>query len=256
MNTVTLTFHGKPQVLSAPSSWNEITPFQLRAWILVLYTDLPESEKLELTVPIFYNIKPKLFKAIAEHYRVQMAPGLRFLFKEDNLLNKWLIKTVKLRFKTFYGPADKLSNLTAFEFFNYCEAQYWKYKADKQESNLNALVGILYREKREGIINNDIRCDLTDAGVAKRAKLARSLPSHIKHAIFFNYEGCRNTIAKLHKKSFSTKGGKLKKRSDVTIALAGGPLGDLNNTRQANLYDFLLHLEDLIDREEKLKAND
>lgn len=253
MNTVSLTIHGKAHQLSAPSCWNEVTPFQLKAWILAIHADMPESEKLRLAVPIFYSIKPAVYKLIPEHYLVQFAPKLRFLF-EGNYLDEWVFKKIKpTAMRVYYAPDDKLSNITAYEFFAYCERLYWQYKANPHPDVLNALVAVLYREKRKGAIHNDVRCELTDAGVSKRAAIIAKVPLHIRQAILFNYEGCRNFVTELHKKAFSGKGGQSKKRGDVTLALAGGPLGDLHQTRQSNLYDFLLHMEDLIDREEQLK---
>jgi len=255
MNTVSFELHGKTHQLSAPSSWNEVTLFQLKAWIMAIHANMPESEKLRLAVPIFYSINPKVYKQLPEHYLVQFAPTLRFVF-EENRLSNWLMPVIRTRFgKCFYGPADAFTNITAYEFFSYCERLYWQYKAKPDAGTLNALIAVLYREKRKGSVSNDVRCSLTDAGVSKRANHIAKLPMHVRLAILFNYEGCRNFITAMHAKAFSGKGGQSKKRGDVTLALAGGPLGDLNTTRQSNLYDFLLHLEDLIEREEKLKEN-
>jgi hypothetical protein len=255
MNTVSFEYCGKTHHLSAPSSWNEVTPFQLKAWILAIHADLPESERLRLAVPIFYSIEPALYKKLPEHYRIQLAPAIRFIF-EENDLNKWVIESIRpSMFQEYYGPADALSNMTAYEFFKYCEQLYWSYKSKPHPDTLNALVAVLYRQKRKGPVNDDHRCELTDAGVSERAKQISKLPLHVRLSIYFNYEGCRNFITKAHSKAFSGKGGQYKKRGDVTLALAGGPLGDLKQTRQSNLYDFLLHLEELIEREEKLKEN-
>jgi hypothetical protein len=255
MNTVSFDYHGKTHTLSAPSSWDEVTPFQLKAWILAIHADLPESDKLRLAVPIFYSISKKLYNILPEHYRIQFAPAIRFVF-EANELSNWLIKNVRpVVLKEFYGPADKLTNITAYEFFAYCEKLYWQYKAKPDPETLNALVAVLYREKRKSEVNDDVRCPLTDSGVAKRAKVMAKLPLHVRLAILFNYEGCRNFITTLHSKAFSGKGGQAKKRVDVTLTLAGGKLGDLKETRQTNLYDFLLNLEELIEQEEKLQEN-
>jgi hypothetical protein len=252
MNTVSFDLQGKSLTFKAPSSWAEVTPAQLSAWILTMQSDLPDKDKLRLAVPIFFNIKATVYGQLPEHYCIQLAPKLRFLF-EENRLDTWLIPTVQLRwFKKYHGPADKLTNITAYEFFAYCEMLYWQYKTRPNEETLNALIAVLYREKRSTIISNDVRVPLTDHGVASRAGTMAKLPLIVKQIIFFNYEGCRNFITATHPKAFSGKGGQSKKRGDVTRAEAGGPLGDLTETRNANIYDFLGHLEDLIEREEKL----
>lgn len=255
MNLVSLKFRGKLIQLAAPSGWNGITPAQFLTWIITLQADLTEEEKLRRAVPIFYSTKRRLYRHIPEHYLIQFAPTLRFLF-EQNKLNKWLIQSFRHRFRRYYGPADKLSNLTAYEFFIVCEPLYWKYKATGSISTLNALVATLYRPKRNDIVQNDLREPLTDAGIAARAKRFASLPVPLQLAIVFNYEGCRNYIAHTHQKAFSNNGGgKSNKRGDITLTLSGDKLGDLEKTRNTNLYTFLLHLENLIEQEEKLKEN-
>lgn len=254
MNTVSFDLHGKTHTYSAPSGWEGVSPFQLKAWILAIHANMPENERLRLAVPIFYGIPAVVYKQVPEHYLIQFAPALRFLFKTP--LTNWVMKSIRPNALTeYHAPADALSNLTAHEFFTYCERLYWSYKAKPASDTLNALVAVLYREKRKGLVWNDNRCNLTDAGIEKRVKHIAKMPLHTKLAILFNYEGCRNYVTTLHSKAFSGKGGQSKKRGDVTLSIAGGKLGDLQQTRQSNLYDFLLHLEELIEQEEKLNAN-
>jgi hypothetical protein len=253
MNKVSFELVGKTHHLQAPSSWNEVSFTQLRAWLVVLQSDLSDPDKLRLAVPVFFKMKARLLKLFPESLRVQMAAVLGFL-SEDNRLDQWLAPKLKTGwFTTLYGPASKLSNLTAHEFFSYTELFYWQYKTTLDPGALHALIAVLYREKRVAGVNNDIRVPLTDAGVAKRVKLVAKLPDNVKLAVLFNYEGCRNFITMSHKKVFSGKGGPSKKRGDVTRTVAGGKLGNLISTRGSNLFDFLSHLEDLIEQEEQLK---
>ena len=252
MNTVSYTFLGKAITRRAPTVWNEVGKGQLLRWIAVLYAAADEEVKLAAAVPIFYGIKAAEWKAIALHQRMQIAPSLRNLFKE-NKLNRWLIPSFWLWFTKYYGPADKLSNLTAHEFFNICEPLYWQFKKNEDVDALNALCAVLYRPKRKGTIDDDIRAAVTDAGIGRRAKKFALLGINLKLAIAFNYEGCRNYIAATHAKAFEGSQGKSKKRGDVTLALAGGPLGTHPETKRSNLYTFLLHLVNLIEQEEELK---
>ncbi|WP_342645000.1 hypothetical protein [Mucilaginibacter sp. CSA2-8R] len=253
MNKASFELRGKTHHLQAPASWNEVSFAQLQAWLVVLQSAMPDSDKLKLAVPVFYEMKPALLARFPESLRVQLAAALRFL-SEKNQLDRWLAPKLKLNWlTTLYGPADKLSNLTAHEFFNYTELLYWQYKTTLDVGALDALIAVLYREKRVAGVNNDIRVPLTDAGVAKRAKMVAKLPLIVKISVLFNYEGCRNFITAAHKKAFSSKGKPSKKRFDITLSLSGGPLGDLRYTRAVNIYDFLAHLENLIEREENLK---
>ncbi|GAA4327407.1 hypothetical protein GCM10023149_30760 [Mucilaginibacter gynuensis] len=252
MNHISFTHQGKFHAFAGPSKWNEVTAGQLLAWLNVLYANDDEEAKLAKAVPVFYGIGSKLYKAIRPYQRLQIAPTLRGLFSE-NKLDVWLMPSFRLRFKKYYGPADKLSNLTADEFFNYCEPLYWQYKATNDEAKLNALCAVLYRPKRKGAVNDDIREPITEAGIAKRARLFKKLPLGYKLAIYFNYTGCRNFVTGMHAKAFDKGSGESKKRGDVTLSVAGGPLGNHTETKKTNLYTFLLHLVNLIEQEDELK---
>ncbi|SEM66474.1 hypothetical protein SAMN05192574_101390 [Mucilaginibacter gossypiicola] len=254
MNAISFTHRKKRIDCTAPSVWNEVTPRQLMLWVFNAYRETSDEEKLELAVPIFYGIKPSIFKDMKPWQRIQIAPSLRMLIKE-NRLNRWVIKSFSLFFKRYHGPADKLANLTAHEFFNVCEPLYWQFKQTGDNDTLNALCAVLYRPKRSGIIDDDIREDVTDAGIAKRQQKFKRLSKAFKLAIAFNYEGCRNYVASTHSKAFEGNKGKSKKRGDVTLSLAGGPLGDHASTKKTNLYTFLLHLVNLIEQEEEFKRN-
>jgi hypothetical protein len=253
MNKASFEVRGKQHHLQAPASWNEVSFDQLQAWLVVLQSGMSDPDKLRLAVPVFYGIRPRLLKLFPEFLRVQLAAELGFL-SERNRLDRWLAPKLKVNWlTTLYGPADKLSNLTAHEFFGYTELLYWQYKSTQSVGALDALIAVLYREKRVAGVHNDIRVPLTDAGVAKRAKMVAKLPLIVKISVLFNYEGCRNFITTAHKKAFSAKGESSKKRGDVTRAVSGGKFGNLHSTRNSNLIDFLGLLEDLIEQEENLK---
>lgn len=253
MNALTFTFRGKYHTFHAPSVWNEVNAEQLLLWTKVAHSGYDEDRKLSFAVPIFYNIPVGLYKYIKDGLRLQIFTSLEKMFRE-NRLNVWLIPKVKILWWSYYGPDDKLSNVTAYEFFNACEPLYWKYKNNGDESALTSLCAVLYRPKRWGTVVNDIRKPFTDAGTRKRSKWFSYLPLNTRRAILFNYEGCRNFIVKNHPKAFKASAGGTNKRGDVTLSLAGGPLGDLNSTRNTNLYDFLLHLVRLVEQEEELKT--
>jgi hypothetical protein len=252
MNSLTFPYKGIHRTYHSPSIWNEVTAKQLLLWTAVLVSSFPEEKKLSYAVPIFYGIPENMYGDIKESSRLQIAPSLKGLFTE-NKLNKWLIPRIAILTRRFYGPADKLSNLTAYEFFCACEPLYWKYKLQGDDRALTALCAILYRPRRKDKVNNDLREEFTDSGMAKRAKLFRFLSGNTKRAIAFNYEGCRNFIVQMHPKAFKSSHQQSTKRGDVTLSLAGGPLGDLIATRNTNIYDFLLHLVRLIEQEEELK---
>jgi len=253
MNSLSFQYRGKQRQYQGPSVWNEVTRRAFLLWIAVMYSRYDDDMKLRLGVMIFYGIPVKVYTKIKESLRLQILPSLENLFNR-NTLNRWLIPSVRVFGRKYYGPADKLSNLTAFEYFIACEPLYWKWKLKNDEAALTALCAVLYRPKRKGDIDNDIREPYTDAGRAARIRRFKYLRLNTRRAIAFNYEGCRNFILKLHPKVFKQKAGNgASKRADITLSVAGGALGDLNSTRSTNLYDFLLHLERLIEEDERSK---
>lgn len=255
MNVLNLTYKGQIKTIQGASVWSEVTKEQLLLWVAVMHGNANDEIKLQMALLIFYGIDLKTFFKLKEAHRIQLTPSLKNLISRNSLY-RWLIPSIKVRFKRYYGPADALRNLTAHEFFNVCEPLYFKYKADNNPDTLNALCAALYREKRQGLIDNDIRCDLTDEGIEKRLKKFRRVRMNTKLAIAFNYEGCRNSISahRDYKLAFEGKQGKSKRKGDVTLSLAGGPLGDHEKTKKTNLYTFLLHLVNLIEQEDELKS--
>jgi len=252
MNSLSFQYRGKLRQYKGPSVWNEVPRRAFLLWMAVMYSRYTDDMKLRLGVMIFYGIPVKTYTKIKESLRLQILPSLQNLFN-SNTLNRWLIPSVSVFGRKFYGPADKLSNLTAFEYFNACEPLYFKWKQNNDEAALTALCAVLYRPARKGPVDNDLREPYTDAGRAKRIRLFKFLRINTRRAIGFNYEGCRNFILKVHPRVFKQQGGngRIPKRHDVTLSVAGGALGDLNATRATNLYDFLLHLERLIDQDER-----
>jgi hypothetical protein len=254
MNSLSFTYRNKPKQYRAPANWNELNPVQLIRWAAVAFGDFDNDDKLRLAVYIMYNIEYRIYLHLQDHFKVQLFPKIEFLFKQCQV-NKWLIKRLRMGFRYYYGPADKLTNLTANEFFNYTEVLYQAWTKTKADKHLNALCGILYRQKRESEVFDDIRAPLTDAGIGKRAKRFEKVHPNIKHAILLNYEGCRHYIITNNPDIFNSK-GKIKRNKtpqDLVLSLSDGPFGNYEATKNANLFKFLMHINRVIDEREPAK---
>lgn len=245
MSTLSFDYKHKPKQYRAPKNWNELTAIQLIRWAAVAFGDSTEGDKVRAAVCIMYNIEWKIFKKLPDHYIVQAFPNLEYLFKQCQV-NKWLLKSFRLGYRRYFGPADKLTNLSAHEFFNYTEVLYQKWQGSRSEQHLNQLCAILYRQKRKTEVFDDIRVPLTDAGVALRSRRFEKVNISLKRAILLNYEGCRYFIIKNHPDIFKPGGNLQRNRTpkDLVLALSNGPFGDYTTTQNANLYKFLEHVSE------------
>lgn len=248
MHTLSFNYRNKPKTYRAPSNWNGLTPLQLIRWAAVVFGKASEGDKLRLAVAIMYGIEWKVYKNLADHYKAQLFPTVKFVFTQCEC-DKWLIRKIRIGFRRYHGPADKLSNLTANEFFNFTEVLYSRWQKTKSDAYLNALCAVLYRPKRKAEVFDDIRCILTDAGVALRAKKFKRVNLASKQAILLNYEGCRMFIIKSNPDIFKANGHIQRNQTprDLVLALSDGPFGNYKATQEANLYKFLQHVNQVIE---------
>jgi hypothetical protein len=257
MHTVSFDYKGKPRTYRAPRNWNQLTAVQLIRWAAVAFGSFNQADQLRLALLIGYGFEPKVFAHLKDHYKAQLSHTVRFLFT-DNKLTRWLLPSFRIGLYRYYGPADHLSNLSCHEFFNYTEQLYQQWLKKPQESALNVLCAVLYRQKCKGEVNDDIRQPLTDAGVSLRAKRFESLNLSVKQAILLNYEGCRRSLIDRFPEVFQESNGKaLRLRpqaADLVLALAGPQLGTYKEAKETNLYKFLEHASNMIRQAEEAKA--
>ncbi|MFD2163667.1 hypothetical protein ACFSJU_14755 [Paradesertivirga mongoliensis] len=247
---------GKPYKFSAPENFNEFTEQQLVAWAALCLKKLNVDDLVRAVMIIFYRIPFDLFKKIPDSQKVQLAPTLRFLFGK-NTLTRWIIKELSIwsLFKgtqKLYGPDDRLANCTIAEYraleLYYQAFERLKVKGEREKANdfLDLLIATLYRPKRKGVIDNDIREPMSEHAVMQRAKRMRSLSRKMRHAILLNYEGIRLFIRENYldnlPKGKATAGDGLFDFNGIILSVAGSKFGTKAETEKALLYDFLNHV--------------
>ncbi len=241
---------------TGPSSWEEITPKQLRIWAKVCLLRAGVNDAFKAITYIFFGIKADLFEQLDDAQHDQIHSKISFLKK--NQCYFWIIPSFKFWFKKYYGPANRLSNLKVKEF-RVTELYYQLFIKQKNPKYLDYLIATLYRPKRSGVIDNDIRVDYNEYQTIKRAKFFKWLPASLKYAILFNYEGCRFYIQdhpkfrKLYKK---VEGGKKEALFDYDVmiqGIAGGIFGTYQETAETNLYTFLERVVKQIEDVENIK---
>jgi hypothetical protein len=255
MNTLSIVTKGKTTDHAAPSNWNECTEAQLLSWGAICLKKLDLPDAVRLSIIVFYNIPFKVFKTIPEAGKVQLAHTLPFLFGENNLV-KWIIPKIEQNKQTYYGPADRLENLTIGEFSK-TELYYQIYVKQNNPLALDMLIAALYRPQRNGLADRDIREDFTEIGTKDRAEQFSTLEPKLRQAILLNYEGCRNFIRKNFLDKLPNDGkGEQQEIFDfnkVILNVAGGKFGTKSETDKAWLFDFLQHLLDTAEEIARMK---
>ncbi|WP_316780371.1 hypothetical protein [Pedobacter antarcticus] len=232
----------------APASWNELTAEQLITWMKICAkSNVNEENALRLAAISFYKIPEKIFFLLNRAQQIQLVHTLTFLFDQTPAISSWLIPTLNLSvINKLFGPQNRLSSSTIKEF-KYCELLHSAYQINKDPQILDRLIAVLFRQKapHDG---NDLRTDLNEVGISKRAAQVKKLCSFRKAAILFNYQGCRNYLTKRYPTIFLPgKAGAAPTLSDLSGMIkdiAGGKFGNYEQTEKTGLYVFLDHLRD------------
>ncbi|MBC7615344.1 MAG: hypothetical protein H7202_04695 [Pedobacter sp.] len=247
----------KVHTFKGPSNWEEITPKQLRTWGKVCLMRAKVDDAMKAISFIFFNIKREIFEQLDEGQHHQIHYKIGFLRKNDCYF--WIIPSFWFMLRKYYGPANRLSNLTINEY-RLTDLYYQLYISTNDPNFLNLLIATLYRPKRKKASHNDLREDYQEIIAVKRAKLFKWLPGSLKYAILFNYEGCRFYIhghpkfSKLFKKGSAGNKKELYDYDVMIQTVAGGAFGNYKETGAINLYTFLEHVVRQIEEVEKLKS--
>jgi hypothetical protein len=248
----------KVHTFNGPQSWEEITPKQLRAWGKVCLLKAKVEDAMKAISYIFFNVDKKLFDQLEDSQHHAIHHKISFLKKNDCYF--WIIPSFWFFLRKYYGPANRLSNLTINEYRT-TELYYQLYMGTNDPKFLNLLIATLYRPKRAKQGNNDMRADYQEIDAQKRATSFKWLPVSLKYAILFNYEGCRHYIhnhPKLKKLFPKPKEGAKAVLNDYDVMIqtvAGGAFGNYKETGEINLYTFLEHVVRQMEEVDRLKTS-
>ena len=172
-----------------------------------------------------------------------------FIFK-NNDLSRAVIPHFRIGLRKYYSPGNKLGNLS-IEEFSYADTFYMKHKQTNEIEWLNLLIVTLYRPKthdhRPDSVDykGDIREEFNSYILNFRSEKISKLKNKTKFAILLFYEGCRNIIIKQHPHVFTKNKPKGKDFGwgGTLVELAGNKFGTHEQTKKANLWDVMGHLE-------------
>lgn len=166
-----------------------------------------------------------------------------------------LIKSFSLRFKKYYGPQERLCNVTADEF-KHAELFYNKFVEEKDEKYLFLLLATLWREKSKQYNPSDIRTPFNEFEIEKRAKKFQKLSYQLKIACMLNYLGMRNAWIneEIPKFVFDKKEDTSSEGNNWNILLMrlgeSQVFGNYHLAKNTCIHDIVEHLADLKAREQ------
>ncbi|WP_343524394.1 hypothetical protein [Pedobacter sp.] len=254
--TVTRGGNSVNSVYSGPANWKQMQKEHLMMWASAMCSNLvTQKAKIILAALLFKIPKHVLINVLPRHERIRLSFKINFLFKK-NELSAWLIPSFWFGFRKYYGPKNKLSNLTTEEF-GLCELCWENFQLTKDQGFLDVLIAILYRPRRFFAIDDDIRQPLRNYSREIRTRRFKKLSEKMRWSVYLNYEGCRNYITGTYKQVFKSAdpGEQAKPASwtKVVQSAAGGIFGNLKETEKSNVHKFLSELNDRLIQMEKDK---
>ena len=250
----------KSPVITAPfpDEWDEITQRQLLLIADHLWNPKTKIASARDLLAAMIGLPKKQFRKISPHQLSNDLMPLLGFIAEENLLSKWLIP----RLGRYYGPAEKLSNITVDEFIG-ADMAYTHYFELRQNDPKQAhkqlcrLAAILYRPKKwwwsitrlfPSLNSGDCRQPLNDNTIDMRARKFEKLPLPVLLAIMHNYQGCRNWIHATFPDAWQTSDEQktgTNKYGIVAFAvdMAGGKFGNVTETGNTLLFTVLIELE-------------
>ena len=204
---------------AAPRSWNDLTRAQI-LFICELFSRGKEENNF-LTRIALHVFKLKPLKALREgefflflqgRKRIILSPeqvtslSKKFSWlKETSDLTKQKLPEVRIGLRKYYGPDDKLFNLT-FAEYQTAENFYLAFNKTRDQKYLDLLVATLYRRQIKNYrrirnataFKGDRREDFNDYLVESRVKKIRRLNIAKKFAIYQYFMGCMSHLQKTY----------------------------------------------------------
>ncbi len=250
--------------VSVASSWDELTRDQVlyiaARWLTWKFLLMNEESMLKARAVLLINLihgkTKKELKEICDilsNYDFE-TNGLDLLSITDFIFNKNGLTVNKLPsikigwFKTLYGPADRLDNLTIHEF-SFAINYFNNYSTTKDEKFLDYLICILYRsEKSGGSERGDIREPFNMNTADRFIKQISRLDTSYKQSVYLFFQGCLETWLNAFPLVFKRGDeeqkapGPPKTFIDVILNISGGKFGTFNETKNESAYLVLKEL--------------
>ena len=261
-------------ITNTPDAWNELSRRQLLSITDLMQFNMPETEfKVKVLFLLtgwkmkkhgeYYKIKAKKNEYILAAWQiVEMCKKLDWLFKETETKNGKIINVnatltrctiphFSHHLRKYYGPADRLYNITFGEYIA-ADNYFSGYVETGNSGFLDKLVATLYRCKDPKYTPNsyeargDIREPFNPNTIDARAKRISGIPQNIKMAIMLFFNGCKIHLSDTFTEVFTSKPGRKNKFGGLSLvaALTNGDVTKSKTVRKQYLYDVMINLDE------------
>jgi hypothetical protein len=200
----------------------------------------------------------------------ELASKLDYLLEEHDDGNKSMVSyfdsnpfpSLKHKGVRYYGPADRLFNISFAEFIE-AETHYMNFLKEPDFTTLDQLLATFYRKadpmqkQMDQNFNGDIRLPFNDHLVSYHARQFNSVAPYRKLSVFFFYQGCRNFLISNFPNVFASQGYSKKKSYGMASLVDALSMGDVTRNesiRKTMLYDVLIRFEHAAQQKLELKA--
>jgi hypothetical protein len=262
-----------------PANWNELTKQQLVRIAGLMGDRMPEYDfKLKaffiltgwkITRTHVFIGKKKANIAVWQF--VELVKNVEFLLTEhekkeekvifiQSKLHKNCISAIRRRLRNYYGPSDRLFNLTFGEYI-VADNYYSKFVESRDGEFLDKLTATLYRRKdpeycpESSLYRGDIREPFNSHTVEARAKKFKTLDADLKNAVMLFFQGCKHHISTVFSEIFTSTGGTPSRFGAMSLvdALTNGDVTKSETVRNQYLWDVLVHLDNTARTHRELK---
>lgn len=259
--------------INVATSWNELNDYQIKKISSILFNKTINKDTLYKQL-IFYLFidKPRFWKYIKFRILIHYIPIRQLypyvFFLDKNIQRTRFIRKIKINRHVFYGPRDRLSNLT-IEEFSAADLFFYYWITNNSYIDLDRLITVLYRKKAKISNSIDIRQPYSEFDLHKRGEIIPKLDLSTKLAIGLTYLGCREEIIKKYpvvfskrrfkneeKKQSQTSKSKYLSFTPVMYALSYDeiqPLGDFSKVKKTLINPFFGILTESIIRQKRIE---
>src|SRR5690606_32360899 len=150
-------------------------------------------------------------------------------YLEEVQLTRNVIGTLWILGRRYYGPGNRLANITIAEYRR-TEIYYQLYQKSKRREFLLLLAATLYR-RRGGKNPEDPRKEMDERSIQRRADFfGWAMHRNTLRSILLFYEGCRQDIMRRHPKVYPKPAGEVD----------NGPFAKRDNREIVDLEDHIL----------------
>lgn len=263
-----------------PTTWNELNTYQIEKSLLILHQSkkITPISKFDLLTLLFVDEDPanetysviqkiKNFTELLKQVAIEDYYHYTDFLTQSNTLTVFPISfkiTHKREQKEFFGPADRLINLTILEFAT-VDKMFYRWVTKQDLLDLDRICTILYRESAPGNLE-DVREKFTMSRLSNRAKFIQQLPLATKLHIGYAFMASREALVNKFPVVFPKQKFKnitppptpkvYKGLTQMITSLATGetlPLGPLDSVEQTNVFKFFNIVSEMIIKAEKRK---